>query len=73
MTEFNLTPANPLIKKYHATLTDITGQGAHNEGAVRRAFETLLIDYRQKARLDPVGGTNHRAQKRANPRRWRLK
>jgi len=43
--------AHALIKKYHATLTDITGQGAHNEGAVQRAFETLLIDTGKKRGL----------------------
>ena len=60
MTEFNLTPAHALIKKYHATLTDITKQGAHNEGAVRDAFGGLLRAVGKKYELTlitehPVG------------------
>jgi hypothetical protein len=51
MTDFTLTPANALIKKYHAVLTDIIGQGAHNEGAVRDAFSGLLRDLGKKREL----------------------
>lgn len=51
MTDFTLMPSNPLIKKYHATLTDIIGQGAYNEGAVRDAFSGLLRDLGKKRDL----------------------
>jgi hypothetical protein len=40
----DITPAHPLIRKYHETIASLRSQNVEHEMALRQAFQTLLSD-----------------------------